>query len=147
MPELTAREEDYLETIYRISLKNGAARVSEVARARNVTVPTARTAVAKLIRHGLVAQEHYGRITLKQKGRSRAEEIYTVHRALLSFLTEVLLLDPEHAEAEACRMEHGLSRETLSRLVLFLETVERSGSAGTEFLSIFREALADEQPD
>ena len=142
MTTLTAREEDYLETIYRLTGAGAAVGVTDVAKARQVTVPTARTAVAKLARYGLVRKEHYGKITMRSAGRKRAEEIYAMHRALLRFLKEVLLLAPEVAEREACRMEHGLSKETLRRLVLFLEAWDSSDKRDSSCLKIFQEAIA-----
>ena len=42
MIRLTAKDEDYLETIYRISKTSDTVGVTEVAKARKVTVPTAR---------------------------------------------------------------------------------------------------------
>lgn len=143
MATLTAREEDYLETIYRLTQAGMPVGVTEVAKARQVTVPTVRTAVTKLARYGLVRQEHYGKITLRSAGRRQAEEIYAVHRALLRFLNEVLLLEPEIAEQEACGMEHSLSKETLRRLVLFLEAWERSDKRDSSCLKIFQEVIAE----
>ena len=40
-----------------------------------------------------------------------------------SFLKEILGLPENIAEIEACKMEHGLSRETLARLERFIKTV------------------------
>lgn len=143
MATLTAREEDYLETIYRLAGIGDSVGVTDVAKARQVTVPTARAAVTKLARYGLIRKEHYGKITLRSAGRRRAEEIYAMHRALLRFLQEVLSLVPEVAEREACRMEHGLSKETLRRLVLFLEAWESSDKRDSSCLKIFQEAIAE----
>lgn len=145
MATLTAREEDYLETIYRLSQNADAVGVTEVAKARNVTVPTARAAVARLVKHGLVTQEHYGKIVLKPRGTQRAEEVYELHKVLLRFLADVLLMDREEAEKEACLMEHGLSKKTLRRLVLFLEAVEQCSGSQPGCLGMFRRAVEDEQ--
>lgn len=142
---LTAREEDYLETIFRLAQENAAVGVTDVAKARSVTVPTARSAVSRLAKYGLVGKEHYGKIVLKPEGRKMAEEVYAVHKVLLRFLADVLLMDSETAETEACRMEHGLSKRTLRRLVLFLEAVEKCSGSEPGCLGLYRQAVEGQQ--
>ncbi len=141
MITLTPKDEDYLETIYRISRDSDTVGVTDIARARNVTVPTARTAVSRLIRYGLVRQQHYGKIMLNNDGEKLGAQLYSVHRTLRRFLAEVLLLDANKADEEACRMEHGLSRSTLKRLTLFLDAVNGCGGGNPGCLGRYREAI------
>ncbi len=141
MITLTPKDEDYLETIYRISRDSDTVGVTDIARARNVTVPTARTAVSRLIRYGLVRQQHYGKIMLNSDGEKLGAQLYSVHRTLRRFLAEVLLLDANKADEEACRMEHGLSRSTLKRLTLFLDAVNGCGGGNPGCLGRYREAI------
>lgn len=141
MNTLTPKDEDYLETIYRISRDSDTVGVTDIARARNVTVPTARTAVSRLIRYGLVRQQHYGKIMLNSDGEKLGAQLYSVHRTLRRFLAEVLLLDANKADEEACRMEHGLSRSTLKRLTLFLDAVNGCGGGHPGCLGRYREAI------
>jgi DtxR family Mn-dependent transcriptional regulator len=121
---LTPRAVDYLETIYLLSLANDTVGVSQVAAERDVTIPTARAAVRRLKEGGFIRQERYGKILLTEKGRARAETIYGTHRALFRFLHEVLAVDEEKADREACKLEHGLSLETKARLVKFMDENE-----------------------
>jgi DtxR family transcriptional regulator, Mn-dependent transcriptional regulator len=121
---LTPRAVDYLETIYLLSLSNDTVGVSRVASEREVTIPTARAAVRRLKEGGFVRQERYGKILLTEKGRARAENIYGTHRALFRFLHEVLGVDEDTADKEACKLEHGLSQQTKSRLVRFMDENE-----------------------
>jgi DtxR family transcriptional regulator, Mn-dependent transcriptional regulator len=141
MIRLTAKDEDYLETIYRISKTSDTVGVTEVAKARKVTVPTARTAVARLAKDGLVRQQHYGKIILNPSGKKLGEEIFAVHRVLRQFLTDALLIEPQLAEQEACRMEHGLSKTTLRRLRLFLEAITNCSGGDPKCLGGYRKEL------
>lgn len=141
MVTLTTKDEDYLETIYRISRSSDTVGVTDIARARNVTVPTARAAVARLMKNGLVRQQHYGKIVMEQEGETLGEQLYSVHRTLRRFLSEVLLLDPIQADEEACRMEHGLSRGTLNRLTIFLDAVGDCRGSSIGCLGQFRRAI------
>jgi DtxR family Mn-dependent transcriptional regulator len=118
---LTPRTADYLETIYLLSLRHDTVGVSQVAAAREVTIPTARAAVDRLKKGGFCRQERYGKIVLTGKGIERAQTVYGKHRALFRFLHEVLGVDPEVADDEACRLEHGLSPETRAKLVAFID--------------------------
>jgi len=121
---MTPKIEDYLETIFLLSRDMDTVGVTDVAKARNVSVPTARTAVNRLQEHGLLHQKHYGKIILHDSGRIKGEQIYRVHKTLRRFLRDILFVDADTAEREACLMEHGLSMETLERLNKFLDTLE-----------------------
>ena len=118
---LTPRTVDYLETIYLLSQRQDTVGVSQVAAERGVTIPTARAAVRKLKDAGHVRQERYGKIVLTKKGVTRAATVYRTHTVLYRFLHDVLGVAAERADAEACRLEHGLSPDTLSRLIDFLD--------------------------
>jgi len=118
---LTARTTDYLETIYLLSQRHDTVGVSQVAAERDVTIPTARAAVGRLKNAGYVRQERYGKIVLTRKGSARAARVYRTHRLLYRFLHDVLGVASGTADGEACKLEHGLSEDTLSRLVRFLD--------------------------
>lgn len=118
---LTPRTADYLESIYLLSLDHDTVGVSQVAAERDVTIPTARAAVDRLKKGGFVRQERYGKIVLTEKGRARAEAVYGTHRALFRFIHNVLGVDADTADTEACKLEHGLSQDTKARLVRFLD--------------------------
>jgi DtxR family Mn-dependent transcriptional regulator len=123
---LSPRTLDYLETVYLLSLRRDTVGVSQVAAERDVTIPTARSAIVRLRTAGFVRQERYGKILLTEKGRKRAESVYRTHRVIFRFLHDVLGVDAETADAEACKMEHGLSENTRARLVDFLDRNEGS---------------------
>ncbi len=146
MVTLSDKDQDYLETIYVISRDHDTVGVTDVAKARNVTVPTARTAVARLIRNGLVRQQLYGKIMLNEEGERLGEEIYSVHRTLRRFLCEILLLEPKQADEEACRMEHGLSKATLRRLRLFLDVIDSCNSGTPNCMGIYRQSIDQNSP-
>jgi DtxR family Mn-dependent transcriptional regulator len=56
-------------------------------------------------------------------GEARAIEIYDAHKTIKIFLKEILGLPDRLSESEACKMEHGLSRKTLTRLEKFIKMV------------------------
>ncbi|HDS00589.1 MAG TPA: metal-dependent transcriptional regulator [candidate division Zixibacteria bacterium] len=139
--KISSKIEDYLETIYRLSKEMDTVGVTDVAKARNVSVPTARTAVNRLQEYGFLHQKHYGKIILHEAGKKKGEEIYRVHKTLRRFLRDFLLVDEDTAEKEACKMEHGLSHETLERLQIFLRTLEESEVCEKRCMNKYEESL------
>jgi len=118
---LRYRGEDYLEAIYNLSADSDHAHSVDVAKILGVTKPTAFKALQKLSVQGYINKENYGSIGLTVKGRKTAEEIIRKHQAVRMLLTDVLKVSPETAEADACKIEHCISRETTKKLFEFLD--------------------------
>ncbi len=117
-------EEDYLEAIYLISLRNKVARVKDVAQEVGVTMPSVVSAVRTLSEKGLVEQEQYGHIELTPAGKRVAKDVYKRHQMLYTFFHKVLGLETAIAERDACLVEHYLSPETGKRLTKMLEYIQ-----------------------
>jgi len=117
---LTSNMEDYLEAILTLQEEQKVARVRDIARQLKVKMPSVTGAVKNLAEKGLVNYERYSFVTLTERGRKIAEEIINRHQVIYDFLTRVLLVDIEIAELDACRIEHAVSPETMTRLKTFL---------------------------
>jgi DtxR family transcriptional regulator, Mn-dependent transcriptional regulator len=141
--KLTMKEEDYLETIYRLSQTVDTVGVTDVARERGVTLPTVKAVVSRLKDNGLVSQRHYGKLFLNPLGKKRAEEVYQTHKALRKFFNKVLHLPEDISEREACRMEHGMSKETLKRLTAFTEIICECPKSETGCMHRYSDAITD----
>ncbi len=127
MTVYTQSEEDYLEAFYVIGLKNDVVRVKDVSNLLDVTMPSVVSAVRSLSQKGLVNQEKYGYIELTQKGEEVAKTIYARHQLLYTFFHEILDLDEEEAQDNACRVEHHLSTQALDGIKRLVEsTASRS---------------------
>ena len=126
---LTMANEDYLEAIYRVMEEAddfSGARSVDVADQLGVSKASVNKAVSTLKDAGYVAQNHYGRVRLTEEGRVYASHVWRCHRMLRSFLESDLGVDHETADAEACLMEHALSRNTQLK---WLDYLERQGIA------------------
>jgi len=135
---LTASLEDYLEAIFRLSQVRRVVRVRDIAKALDVTPPSATGAIGQLRQRGLVTHEKYEDVVLTEEGESVAVEVHDRHEELRSFFQDVLLLEPEAAEREACTLEHSISALTLERLRRFLVCVRRSAEGQPGGLPAFR---------
>ena len=116
---LTNSLEDYLEMIYILQKKLGAVRITDIANSLNLTKPSVNKAVKNLQNEGLLTHERYGSILLTQKGQEIAESVYERHKILKNFFVKVLGIDPEIAEEDACKVEHVLSGESMSKLTKY----------------------------
>ena len=113
--KLHASGEDYLEAILVLQRKKGMVRSVDVARHMDVSKPSVCHAVATLKNGGFLTMDDGFFLHLTNIGREVAEQIYEKHR----FFTERLIaagVDPEIAEADACRIEHVISEESFRRL-------------------------------
>lgn len=117
---LSAAMQDYLEEILNLSNRLGTVRVTDIAGRLNLTKASVSQALNQLREQGLITQDRYGPVELTDRGRYYGEVVKRRHEVLRSFLTEVLHLDHQTAEQDACRMEHAVSSETIERLVDFL---------------------------
>lgn len=112
---MTQSLEDYLEAIYLLIMEGKAAQVVDVARMLSVRMPSVVRALRELKRLELVVQEPYSSISLTEKGRRVARQVFDRHRLLRSFLIK-LGVSRRIADRDACLMEHILSAETLERI-------------------------------
>ena len=112
---MTQSLEDYLEAIYLLIMEGKAAQVVDVARMLSVRMPSVVRALRELKRLELVVQEPYSSISLTEKGRRVAHQVFDRHRLLRSFLIK-LGVSRRIADRDARLMEHILSAETLERI-------------------------------
>ena len=113
--KLHASGEDYLEAVLVLQKQKGMVRSVDVARHMDVSKPSVCHAVATLKDGGFLTMDDGFFLHLTKIGREVAEQIYEKHR----FFTERLIaagVDPETAEADACRIEHVISEESVRRL-------------------------------
>lgn len=125
MSEIRESGEDYLEAMLQLEDEHQEIRSVDVAHKMNVSRPSVNKAVTVLKEAGMVLQEPYGNIYLTDEGRKRAEEVYNRHSTLRRFLTNVLQINPETAEKDACRMEHIISEETFQGIRTLLIEYEK----------------------
>jgi len=114
---LTASLEDYLEAVLFLVREGSVARVRDIASRLDVGMPSVTAAMKALSKRDLVNYDPYQVVTLTERGMELAEEIGNRHATLRRFLTEVLGIEEDLAEANACRMEHAIDDEVLARLV------------------------------
>ena len=106
--------ENYLETILVLQKRNGYVRSIDIATELNFSKPSISNAMKQLRSKGYIQMDESRLITLTEKGRKVAEQIYERHQLISEFL-EMLGVDSQTAEEDACKIEHVLSKETFEK--------------------------------
>jgi len=136
--DLSSNMEDYLETIAVLSRAHRVVRVKDIAKSLKVKMPSVTAALGKLSEQGLVNYVKYGYVDLTERGKAIADKVYSRHECLMDFFSEVLRMDAETADGEACRMEHHLAPQSCRQLYKLVEYFKRADAQ-----SPWRKELAD----
>ncbi len=135
--KLTRRLEDYLEAVLVLVRRNGVARVSEIAAATNVSKSSVTAALKHLAGNGLVNHDPYQFVTLTPHGTELAQKVLDKHNLLMSFLTDVMNIDPTAAEENACRMEHVVDDIVLERMEMLATFIQECPLGGKDWMEKF----------
>ncbi|NLK37523.1 MAG: metal-dependent transcriptional regulator [Epulopiscium sp.] len=119
--KVTASLEDYLEAIFFLNGESQDVRVTDLAIELNISKPSVNRAINTLKSQGYVEHEHYGSLRLTEEGLRIARNMAGRHKMLKCFLIEVLNVDEDVAEEEACSIEHHLSADTIEKMKQFLD--------------------------
>jgi DtxR family transcriptional regulator, Mn-dependent transcriptional regulator len=109
-------EENYIKTIYSLSLEPGEVSVSELARKLSVKLPTVTSMIKKLSSKKLVSYAPYQGIKITEKGRKEALSIIRKHRLAELFLVKILKLGWEEVHDIAEQLEHVNSERFYNRI-------------------------------
>lgn len=107
--------ENYLETIYMLSQKNGSVRSIDIANELGFSKPSVSVAMKNLRENGFIDVMGDGSIVLLDPGKEIAERLYSRH----TILTEALIslgVSRETASEDACKIEHILSEESFNSI-------------------------------
>ena len=136
---ITPTMEDYLEAIYSISEERRVVRVKNIAKRIGVKMPTVTNMLKTLSQRGFIDYEKHEFLELTPKGRKVGKEIDRRHHIIRNFLTDILKIEPDLADEEACKIEHGMSAKTLNRLTQFIDFIQTCPRTGPNWLESFDE--------
>lgn len=106
--------EDYLKTIYILSLK-GEVHATRLAEEFGVSKPTVSVSLKSLEKDGYIIRDKNRVISLTRSGKKIAKSVYERHCVLRKML-ETLGVDKTTAASDACKMEHAVSPESFKAL-------------------------------
>ena len=109
-------EENYIKSIYSLSLEAGEVSVSELAKKLQLKLPTVNSMVKKLATKKLVSYAKYQGVKLTDKGKKEALAIIRKHRLTESFLVQIMGLGWEEVHDIAEQLEHVESERFFNRI-------------------------------
>ena len=118
--EIHQSAEDYLEAILIIKERKGYVRSIDVANELAVSKPSVSYATKRLRENGYVEFNEDGMLTLTEAGAEIASKTYQKHKLFSQFF-QMIGVDAETAQEDACKVEHDLSEETFGRICAFVE--------------------------
>jgi len=136
--KLSESLEDYIEIIYNLIEEHKVARVRDIARAKDVKMSSVVSALKRLDSEKLINYEAREFVELAPAGEDLARRLTRRHNFLTRFLVDVLQVDPEIAESDACQMEHAISIETMNRLYAFAGFIKSKPKGLIDIINEFR---------
>lgn len=115
LKEISPTIEEYLEAIYKLQERNGAAKTTRLAEQLKVALGTITNTIESMEKQSLVIHEPYKGVKLTTKGRKMALDVIRRHRLSERLLTDVLRLEWSKAHDAACKLEHVFADKELSR--------------------------------
>jgi Mn-dependent DtxR family transcriptional regulator len=115
--------EMYLETIYTLTQTKAAVRSIDVCESMGFSKPSVSRAIGLLKSGGFVVVDKNGYLSLTEQGRAVAERTVERHTLLKTFFVR-LGVEESTADADACKIEHHISDETMAALKKYLETLK-----------------------
>lgn len=121
--EQNQKTETYMSVICRLR-ESGVVRGTYIARELGVTKPTVSVALREMEAAGYVVIHPNRTVELTAAGEKIGKTIIERHRVLYGLLTD-LGVDKATAEADACRMAHDISDESLRALRTLRQNLRR----------------------
>ena len=112
--EQNQKVEDYMRIIIRLREK-GTVRGAYIARELGVSKPTVSVALREMEAEGFLSIQPDRSVELTEKGERLGKYVIERNDVIFGILT-ALGVDGKTARADACRMEHGISEESLAAL-------------------------------
>lgn len=117
---LSATVEEYLETIYNMSMESEIVIGARLAEKFQVAPPTVTEMLKRLVRDGYVEMDNKRHVTLTEMGNTAAEAVLRRHRLTERFLVDMLGMQWHEVHEEACRLEHFISGAVEARVIASL---------------------------
>ncbi|GCF08040.1 metal-dependent transcriptional regulator [Dictyobacter arantiisoli] len=113
---LSATVEEYLETIYNMSMEDEVVIGARLAERFQVSAPTVTEMLKRLVKGGYIEMNSKRHVTLTEAGYQAAEAVLRRHRLTERFLVDMLGMQWHEVHEEACRLEHFISGAVEARV-------------------------------
>ena len=140
---LTHSAAHYLMTVHEIQDTNGYARVTDVAKALDISLPSCSQSLKNLEKKGWLTENEDKFFVLTDIGLAQVELVEKNKVVLLTFFRDILGVSEERADVDSCKMEHLVSPETSKKLCHFLQALQSDSPEAKAFLDSYEEVGVD----
>jgi Mn-dependent DtxR family transcriptional regulator len=133
--------------IQELLAQRGYARVTDVAKSLGISRGSVSITLKALKGKGYVTEDDNKFLRLTSSGIQIVQTVAANRYVLQKFLRDVLAVNHEQAEIDACKVEHLLSSETGERLLQFLDFLFSEDRGATAFLDAFRSTKHNQKVD
>jgi len=130
---LTSSLEEYLKVIYEITQTEPVARVKNIAKQMEVSLPSVTNALKRLDQLGYVRYEKYGLILLSEKGIERAQKLEKTSCILRTLLVDFIGVPESDISKISCRIDHYFNEETQARMEALLRILKKVKDGGDTY--------------
>jgi Mn-dependent DtxR family transcriptional regulator len=124
----------YLMTISDLKKEGGYARVTDIAKKLNISVGSCHTTLQTLKKKKFLSEDPNKFLSLTKLGERLVTQIQQNDNLLVKLFRDVIGIEPNQAEIDACKIEHLLSHETSAKLSNFINFVEKKNTVTEKFL-------------
>src|SRR6266487_4588788 len=117
---LSATVEEYLETIYNMSMEDEVVIGARLAEKFRVAPPTVTEMLKRLTRDGYIEMDNKRHVTLTEAGNQEAEAVLRRHRLTERFLVDMLGMQWHQVHEEACLLGLFISGALEERVIIIL---------------------------
>ena len=136
--DITHSVAHYLMAIDALSAEQGNCRAADIARMLEVSRNAVSLKLHSLRESDLVHVDAAKNISLTNSGRQEAEFIVSMRRAVKHLLVDLLGVEEEVAEQDACLVEHLLSRQTGVQLLNMFQFINQASPNTQKFIADFK---------
>ena len=119
---ISASLEDYLEFIHNTILEKKKIKAIDISKAFNISRPSVSEALIRLADMDLIIYEGRKGIKITKKGIEQAKKTVKKHQILSDFFVEILMIDKQTAEKNACKIEHVIDDEIIEKMKKYKES-------------------------
>jgi DtxR family Mn-dependent transcriptional regulator len=145
--EVTHSTAHYLLAVASLAERGDPPRAADVARQLGVSRAAVSMQLKTLREHDLVQIGKDNRLELSRHGADLVARIASKREVLKQFLHEILGVDDQVAERDACKIEHLVSEESGAALVRFIRFLHSDDTVSIDFVNRFKESTAACPPD
>ena len=137
--EITHSVAHYLIAVDAVTAKKGYCRAADIARTLGVSRNAVSLKLQSLRGTDLLEVDEYKSVKLTESGAQKTAFIISMRRTVKHLLVDLLGVEEEVANQDACLVEHLLSKETGLQMLNMFQFINQGSPSARKFIDDFKE--------